>query len=93
MATRSREARPIPAPEVSAFPLDDALVLFDARNNQSYMLNTTAARVWALLDGTRSVGLVAHDLAKAYGIREQQALNDVRELLDGMLEASVVRVG
>ena len=87
------DVRPVKASDVSSFPLDDGLILFDARNNESYVLNATGALVWGLIDGTRSVADVAREFADVYGLAEQQGQSDVQELLDGLFEANVLSLG
>jgi hypothetical protein len=74
--------RPIAAPSVSSYPLDDELVLYTSNDGQAYVLNHTAARVWRLLDGTRTDIVVAQEIADAYGEEYESVLGDVRELVE-----------
>jgi hypothetical protein len=69
------------APSVSSYPLDDELVLYTPSDGQAYILNPTAARVWQLLDGTRTEVGLARELADTYGEDYDQVLVDVRELV------------
>ena len=88
------EARPMALPSVSSYPLDDELVLYTSADGQAYILNHTAARVWRLLDGTRTEVTVAQEVADTYGEEYDQVLQDVRELVAhlqtvGLLTAAV----
>jgi PqqD family protein of HPr-rel-A system len=74
-------AQPTAAPSVSSYPLDDELVLYTPSDGQAYVLNHTAARIWKLLDGTRTETTVARELADTYGQVYDEVLNDVRELV------------
>jgi hypothetical protein len=69
------------APSVSSYPLDDEIVLYTPNDGQAYILNHTAARVWRLLDGTRTDVVLARELADTYGEDYDQVLVDVRELV------------
>lgn len=75
------------APSVTAYALDDELVLYSPADGQAYVLNHTAARVWRLLDGTRSAEAIAREIATAYGEPYEQVLADVHELV-GQLRAA-----
>ena len=74
-------ARPAAALSVSSYPLDDELVLYTPSDGQAYVLNHTAARIWHLLDGTRTEVNVARELADTFGENYDDVLTDVRELV------------
>jgi hypothetical protein len=74
-------AHPTAAPSVSSYPLDDELVLYTPSDGQAYVLNHTAARIWSLLDGTRTEVNVARELADTFGESYDDVLLDVRELV------------
>ena len=84
------EARPIAVPTVSSYPLDDELVLYTSTDGQAYILNHTAARVWRLLDGTRTEVEAARAVADTYGEEYEQVLGDVRELVEHLLAAGLL---
>ncbi len=75
------QSLPTAASTVSSYPLDDELVLYTQTDGQAYILNHTAARVWHLLDGTRSETTLAGEIAATYGEPYEQVLDDIRELL------------
>jgi PqqD family protein of HPr-rel-A system len=70
--------------------MDEDLVVYDPRSGQGHVLNATAARVWRLLDGSRTTGIVAETLAASYGLPDQQAFNDVRKLVQNLHRAGLV---
>ena len=90
MAHMTRNARPLAHPDVSAYPLDDEVVIYAPTDGQAFVLNPTAARIWALCDGTRTDVVMAREIAEAYGQDEEQVLADVRELIDGLSAAGLV---
>jgi len=74
--------RPAACSEVTAYPVDDELVLYDPRSNQAFVLNPTAAQIWTLCDGSRTVAALTETLAAAYALAYEEALTDVRECLE-----------
>jgi hypothetical protein len=87
------DRRPTPSPSVSAFPLGDDLVLYDEPTAQVFILNPTSAQIWALLDGSRSLRVVASAISERYGIDYQRALGDVDDLVVEMTGAGLLRSG
>ncbi|HXK58788.1 MAG TPA: PqqD family protein [Acidobacteriota bacterium] len=61
--------------------LDDGGVVYDTAFERIHTLNATAAYIWNLCDGTRSVSEIAEGLHQATGIHPDQALVDVVTLL------------
>ena len=92
MPNRSSE-RPTPREGVSAYPLDDELVLYDPDAAQAYVLNVTGARIWALCDGSRSIAQVARALASTYQVAYRSARADVREFVDALDKAGLLTRG
>ena len=90
MAYMTTNARPLAHPDVSSYPLDDELVIYTPTDGQAFVLNRTAARIWALCDGTRTDQIMAREIAETYGEDEAQILADVRELIDGLSAAGLV---
>ncbi|MGI8915343.1 MAG: PqqD family protein [Chloroflexota bacterium] len=77
-------------PDISTFPLDDDLVLYDARDGAAHVLNATAALVWTAVDGMRSATVLARGLAAHSGIAEPPALADVCSLLADLRRADLL---
>jgi hypothetical protein len=84
------DARPMALPSVSSYPLDDELVLYTSTDGQAYVLNHTAARVWKLLDGTRTDVAIAQEVADTYSEEYEQVLQDVRELVTHLLTVGLL---
>jgi len=61
----------------------DELILFNSANAESFYLNGSAALIWALLDGKRSVCDIFDILADAYqdGPTEADILSCVQEFV------------
>jgi hypothetical protein len=55
-----------------------------------YTLSPVAARIWALIDGNRSVGQIAEEIANEYDVTPEQAAADVEELVSDLLEVSLL---
>lgn len=82
--------RPVVAAEISAFPLDDELVIYDARTGEAYTLNHTGARIWAWCDGAHTVARMAELLATAFALAYESALDDVLELVTELERANLL---
>ncbi len=83
--------KPLHSPSVSAFPLDDELVLHDSRSGEVYVLNRTGARIWTLCDGSSTAASVAQAMSATFGLSYEEALADVRELVDDLRHAGLLR--
>jgi len=68
---------PVPALHVSVSYVDGEAVLYDAELTRPVLLNSTAAAVWAALDGRRTVAEIAARLAVRFGAEPQQVAADV----------------
>ena len=82
--------RPRPRAAVTTLPLDDELVLYEPESGQAHVLNPTAAHIWTLCDGERTVEAVSEALAAAYGVDYARASADVRTLISGLVEAGLL---
>ena len=81
--------RPRPRPDIVVESLDEELLLFDAEAGMGYVLNPTAARIWRLLDGTRSVRDIAEQLVGIYALSLEEALAELEPLLESMRGAGL----
>jgi hypothetical protein len=71
--------------------LEDGCVLYDPDGEKVHSLNETAGFVWCLMDGARSLGEIAGEIARAAGADEAVVLRDVIRTADrfarqGLLE-------
>lgn len=55
-----------------------------------YTLSPVAARIWALVDGTRSVDVIANELSGEFDVDSDTAATDVMSLLEDLASASLV---
>ncbi|MDA1258731.1 MAG: PqqD family protein [Chloroflexi bacterium] len=67
--------------------LDDDLVIYNPRTDETHILNGTAAIVWWLTDGNRSVAEIGLELAKVHGLDPADVASDVGEVLHGFTSA------
>lgn len=70
-------------------------ILVPIRNNVGsldyiYTLSPVAARIWALLDGTRSIAQIITELCDEYDVTPDQAAADVAELVSDLENVSLV---
>ena len=74
--------KPYAKDDVEAVLLDQELFLYNHNDqNTMHCLNSGAAVIWFLCDGTRDSESIASEIAAAYDVPLQQALTDVRETL------------
>jgi hypothetical protein len=55
-----------------------------------YTLSPVAARIWSLLDGSRSVDVIAGQLCTEFEVDRETAVADVAELVEDLAGASLV---
>ncbi|HEX2059629.1 MAG TPA: PqqD family protein [Thermoanaerobaculia bacterium] len=55
-----------------------------------YTLSPVAARIWALLDGTRSIDAIVTELCQEFEVDRATAMADVSALVSDLAEASLV---
>jgi hypothetical protein len=84
------DARPEPKAGLVVQPVDGEVVIYDPEADALHHLEPTAAAVWTLLNGNRSVRAVAADLADVYGAAEESVRLDVLELAKVMHERGLL---
>ncbi len=70
---RDEAARPVRRDGAAAVPLDDNVALYDDVGQLLILLNTSAAAVWELCDGTRTLAAMVRELAEAHGAGASEA--------------------
>ncbi len=80
----------VPAPGVVAVAVADEVVLLDERSGVLHLLNPSAARVWAALDGRRSVAAVGRTMAVAHGVDVADVAQPVSALVAQLAAAGLV---
>ena len=84
------DARPEPKAGLVVQPVDGEVVIYDPEADALHHLEPTAAAVWTLLNGDRSVRAVAADLADVYGAAEESICRDVLELAKVMQDRGLL---
>jgi PqqD family protein of HPr-rel-A system len=85
--------RPQPRADLSVFPLDDELVVYDPTSGESFLLNQSGRLVWELCNGERTPDDIARELAALHGIPTEQASTDTTELLESFRQARLLISG
>jgi PqqD family protein of HPr-rel-A system len=70
--------------------IDDEKVVYDPRTGEVHYLNATAALVFELCDGSGSVREIAGDLAEAFGLPEDEVVDQVEGLVASLREAGLL---
>lgn len=83
---------PIASPDTICRPLPDGAVLFSARDEVYFGLNTVGARIWELLSASGATfdGLCAALHTDYPDVAIETIREDVRELLNHLLTAGLV---
>jgi PqqD family protein of HPr-rel-A system len=82
--------RPRPYPDLTVCPLDGELVVYQPRSRRGYVLNASAAQIWSLCDGSRSVRAVADQMATDFGLDARRALADVQACLEALQQTGLL---
>ena len=71
----------VPAKGLIEHEVEDELILYDPRTDGTHVLNGTAAIVWFLVDGERTLAEVESELADLYGLDRSVVALDVNDVL------------
>lgn len=80
-------------PELISRKLGDELVILDADGTKLITLNETAAAIWEMLDGQKSIQRVVERLVASYSVDEATAREDVVETARRFLSEGLVSRG
>ena len=69
---------------------DEESVLFNAQDRRSFLLNSTASRIYGLTDGTRNVTMVCDMIAELYHADPEQIRKDMKVIYRTFLERGIV---
>ena len=86
-------ARPARRDGAAAVPLDDNVAVYDEVGQLMILLNTSAAAVWELCDGTRTLDEIGRALAGAHGATGADAAligDDVRLTVHKLADLGLV---
>lgn len=73
------EMRPVSRSDVSEELLDQELFLYDEATGTVHQLNSGAAMVWYLCDGTRDLKGIAEEIALASDVPAQDVMAEVQK--------------
>ncbi len=68
------------------------VVILNEDGTQVCLLNKTAALIWTLADGTRTMEEVAESICQRFEVSLQEAVADVQEFSAQLLEAGLIEV-
>ncbi|GAC1323745.1 MAG: hypothetical protein NVSMB2_21570 [Chloroflexota bacterium] len=72
---------PLRSAQVSCSAIDDHLLLFDARTERGYILNTTASAIWQMCDGAKTRADIHDEFAASVGLPSRDIRADVDQLI------------
>jgi hypothetical protein len=77
------------AGETLLIPIRGQLALLD----RIFALNPVAAFIWEQLDGRRSMGDIRQGVLAAFAVAPESAEADIREFVDSLRQANLIRGG
>ncbi len=80
-AARAGSLHPRARADVTATDIDDEIILYNPLDGATHALNVTAALVWDLCDGTRTLDELAAEVAATFDIPIDSARADVEPLI------------
>ena len=70
--------------------LDGEAILLNPKEGCSYNLNNVGTLIWKMLDGEHSIDDIAKAICEYYEVEHEQALQDMRQLLNELRENNLV---
>ena len=70
--------------------LDGEAILLNPKEGCSYNLNNVGTSIWKMLDGEHSIDDMAKSICELYEVESEQALQDLRQLLNELRENNLV---
>ena len=67
--------------DLAARELEGEVLLYDSSGARAHALNATAARVWELCDGTRTLDEIVDGIREIFDVDKPTARRDVERLL------------
>jgi PqqD family protein of HPr-rel-A system len=78
--------------DVLTEPLEDETVVLDLVSGEYHMLNRTGLLIWKRCDGEHSLDQLADTLVQTFGLDRDEALADVRHLIEQLQKAELVQL-
>lgn len=69
--------------------LDGNLYITDERDSGQFILNTITMRICLALIKGESIEIIAKNVAKKYSADEHRILDEIKKLIDDLLQASI----
>ena len=86
----SLENVPIQNPAVVGRIVSDEAVIVLPTKGQVKVLNEVGARIWSLIDGTRTVKEIVSIINTEFAVSEEEAMNDTREFLTQLADRGII---
>lgn len=83
---------PIPNTSIASQQLHNEAVLVLPQHGQVKVLNEVGARVWALTDGTRTVGAIIDTICNEFNVDRPQAEADVLQFVSELERRDMLRL-
>ncbi len=81
---------PVQNPAVVGRLVGDEAVLVLPLKGQVKVLNEVGARIWSLIDGTRTVKEIAAIILEDFSVSEEEAMKDAREFIQQLAEREII---
>lgn len=73
--------------------IDDVAVLLSINTGKYVELNKFGLAIWELLDGKRSISMVAENLTQKYDVKQAECETDVIEFATNLIDDNLVHIG
>ncbi|MCZ6651504.1 MAG: PqqD family protein [Planctomycetota bacterium] len=83
-------ARPRKMDHLIQHGMDDEVLVYDPVVDRTHRLNVSAALIWELCDGTRSLEDIARVLTEQFEVEFDTALQDARTVLEQLKEEQLL---
>jgi pyrroloquinoline quinone biosynthesis protein D len=85
------DSRPTATDTFTSRDLEEEFLFYDSNGDQVHVLNGTAREIYLLCDGTRRPAEIATAMVERYEVEQEQALADVNETVDRLIEMGLLR--
>lgn len=85
------DSRPSATETFTSRDLEEEFLFYDSSGDQVHVLNGTAREIFLLCDGKRSPEEIAESMVKLFEVEPEQALTDVNETLDRLIELGLLK--
>ena len=84
--------KPVPNDSNAVRTIEDVVFVMNPDTSELHSFNEVGARIWQLLDGSRTVADVAGMIVEEYDVDEATAQQDVIDFLKALHEKNLVNV-